>query len=90
MAAHDRVRQDQERGPIVSRETRNALIASALIMAFFFFGMLAMPKIMTFVTGFGPIGGVALALIFMCGFVALFWMRSRYQQRIDRRGEDNS
>ena len=74
----------------MSRETRNALIASALIMSVFFFGMLAMPTLMTFVTGFGPIGGLALAVIFMGAFVAVFWMRSRYQQRMDRRGDDNS
>ena len=72
----------------MSRETRNALIASALIMAFFFFGMLAMPTIMTYVTAFGPVGGLALALTFMCAFVAVFWMRSRYQQRLDKRGDD--
>ena len=72
----------------MSRETRSALIASALIMAFFFFGMLAMPTIMTYVTGFGAFGGLALALVFMCAFVAVFWMRSRYQQRLDKRSDD--
>lgn len=74
----------------MSRESRNALIASALIMAFFFFGMLAMPTIMTFLTGFGPIGGAALAVLFMAAFVAVFWMRGRYQQRVDRHHHDNS
>ena len=56
-------------------------------MAFFFFGMLAMPTIMEFVSGFGRYGGLALALIFMGAFVAVFWMRSRYQQRLDKSGD---
>ena len=65
----------------MSPETRNAFIAAGLIIAALFVIMLAMPTIMTFVTGFGPAGGLGMALIVMLAFVALFWMRGRYQRR---------
>ncbi len=68
----------------MSPETRNAFLAAGLIIAATVGGMLAMPTIMTFVTGFGPAGGIALAVIFMLGFFAVLWLRGRYQRR--RRG----
>ena len=74
----------------MSQETRNAFVAAAAIMAFVFFGMLAMPTIMTFLTGFGPAGGLGLAVLFMAAFVAVFWMRGRYQERQNRQDRDGS
>jgi len=74
----------------MSPETRNAFIAAAAIMAFVFFGMLAMPTIMTFVTGFGPAGGLGLAVIFMSAFVALFWLRGRHQRRHHKSDDDRN
>jgi hypothetical protein len=65
----------------MSSETRNAFIAAAVIMAVIVGGMLAMPTIMTYVTGFGPAGGLALAIFFMVAFFAILWLRGRYQNR---------
>ncbi len=72
----------------MSSETRNACIAAALIMAVIAGGMLAMPTIMTYVTGFGPAGGLALALAFMGAFFAILWLRGRYQNRRRNGSED--
>jgi hypothetical protein len=66
---------------MMSRETRNACIAAALIMAAIVGGMLAMPKIMPYVAGFGPAGGIAVAFIFMAALFVVLWLRGRYQSR---------
>jgi hypothetical protein len=65
----------------MNRETRNALIAAALIMLAIGGGLLLMPKIMTYVSGFGPAGGIAVAFVFMAGFFLVLWLRGRYQER---------
>jgi uncharacterized membrane protein len=60
-----------------------ALIAAAIIMIAVFAIMLAMPKIMALVSWAGPYGGVAVAIAFMLAFFAVFWLRSRVQNRPD-------
>jgi hypothetical protein len=65
-------------------ETRSALIASAVIILATVVGWLLMPKIMLLVSKGGPFVGVAVAILFMLGFFAVLWLRSRYQQRSQR------
>ena len=65
----------------MSRETRNAFIAAAAIMAAIAAGMLLMPTLMTYVAGFGPAGGIALAILFMVSVFGVLWLRGRHQNR---------
>jgi amino acid transporter len=65
-------------------QTRGALIASAVIIVATVIGWLFMPKVMLLVSGGGPFVGVAIAILFMLGFFAVLWLRSRYQQRSQR------
>jgi hypothetical protein len=67
-----------------SEQTRNALIASALIILATVAGWLIMPKIMLLVSGGGPLVGVLVAILFMLAFFAVLWLRARYQRRARR------
>lgn len=60
---------------------RGPLVAAALIMIVVVAGWLAMPRLMLLVSDAGPIGGVALALLFMLAFFGVFWLRGRHQAR---------
>ena len=64
--------------------SRGPLIASAIIIAVTVIGWLVMPKIMLLVSGGGPFVGVGVAILFMLGFFAVLWLRSRHQQRSQR------
>jgi hypothetical protein len=57
------------------------LIAAAIIMIAVLAIGLAMPKIMTLVSWAGPFGGIAVAVVFMLAFFAVFWLRSRAQNK---------
>ncbi len=70
----------------MSRDTRNAFIAAAVIMLAIGGGFLLMPTVMNQVAGFGPAGGVIVAIAFMAAFFVVLWLRGRYQ----RRREDNT
>jgi hypothetical protein len=65
-------------------EERAPFVASALIILATVTGWLLMPKIMLLVSGGGPFAGAAVAILFMCAFFAVLWLRARHQRRIGR------
>jgi len=67
----------------MNRQNTGPLIAAAIIMFAVFAIMLAMPKIMSLVSGAGPFGGIAVAVAFMLAFFGVFWLRSRAQKKPD-------
>ncbi|MDH3196101.1 MAG: hypothetical protein OEL78_07300 [Hyphomicrobiales bacterium] len=71
----------------MDRKQIAALIAAAVIIAALLALMLAMPKIMALVSGAGPLGGIALAVAVMLGFVGIFWLRSRAQNKPHENGD---
>ncbi|MFA6154525.1 hypothetical protein [Mesorhizobium sp.] len=65
----------------MDRDTRNAAIAALWIMLLFGIAAYNLPKLML---AAGSISGVLagiVAIIFLLGFFAVFWLRSRYQRK---------
>lgn len=61
--------------------TRKAAIAAAIILAVVAAVFLAMPRIVIALGDISPWLGYGATLVFILGFFAIFWARSRYQQR---------
>lgn len=61
--------------------TRKAAIAAAIILVVVAVVFLAMPSIVIALGDISPWLGYAATVIFILGFFAIFWLRSRYQQR---------
>jgi hypothetical protein len=56
-------------------------IAAGLILAAVCLGWVLMPSLMRAISGGGPLAGLAVALLFILAFFAIFWLRTRYLQR---------
>jgi hypothetical protein len=56
-------------------------IAAGLILAAVCLGWLLMPSLMRAISGGGPLAGLAVAILFILAFFAIFWLRTRYLQR---------
>lgn len=57
--------------------TRNALIAAALILAGFGLAAFYMPTIMLALGDSSPIAGGIVAVLFVVAFFGIFWLRGR-------------
>jgi hypothetical protein len=65
----------------MDRDTRNAAIAAIWIMLLFGIAAYNLPKLML---AAGSISGVLagiVAAVFLLGFFAVFWLRSRHQRK---------
>lgn len=65
----------------MDRDTRNAAIAALWIMLLFGIAAYNLPKLML---AAGSISGVLagiVAVVFLLGFFAVFWLRSRHQRK---------
>lgn len=68
----------------MDRNTRQSLIAAAIILAAFALFALSLPSIMTAAAEVSPVAAGAVAVVFLFGFFLLFWLRGR--SRRDREG----
>jgi hypothetical protein len=58
-------------------------VAAALIIAALAIGFMLMPRIMLAASGAGPLGGAAIAVLFIVALFVVLWLRARYQRRFD-------
>ncbi len=68
----------------MSRDTRNALIASAVILGGFAAAAFFLPRIMLAAGEASPWLAMAVVIVFLLVFFVVFWLRSRYQHRRER------
>lgn len=61
----------------MEKETRNALIAAACIMAVFGLTAFFMPSIMLAVGSVSPAMGGVIAILFVVAFFLVFWLRGK-------------
>ena len=61
--------------------TRNSAIAAAVILVVVAVLFLAMPRIVTSLGEISPWLGYGVTTLFILGFFAIFWLRSRVQKR---------
>lgn len=62
------------------RETRNTMIAAALILVIAGLGLYFMPKIVLALGAISPVLGFAAGLAIILMFFLVFWLRSRYKR----------
>ncbi|UDL88514.1 hypothetical protein LGH82_25825 [Mesorhizobium sp. PAMC28654] len=65
----------------MDRDTRNAAIAAFWIMLLFGIAAYNLPKVMQAAGSVSTILAVVVAVIFLFGFFAVFWLRSRSQRK---------
>ena len=64
--------------------SKNAAIAAAIIMASLAVAFLALPRIVIVLGDISPWLGYGVVVLFILGFFAIFWVRSRYQRARNR------
>lgn len=67
----------------MDRNTRNALIAAAVILLGFGLVAFFMPTIMLALGEFSPLAAGAVAILFVAAFFLVFWLRGRSQRNKD-------
>ena len=67
----------------MNRETRNSVIAAAVLMLVFGVGAYFLPGIMIAAGSVSPWMGVAVAVVFVAAFFLVFWLRGRARRRDD-------
>ncbi|MCP4316781.1 MAG: hypothetical protein GY789_12410 [Hyphomicrobiales bacterium] len=67
---------------------KSSAIAAAIILAVVAILFLAMPRIVLAVGDVSPWMGYAIAVLFILGFFAIFFLRARFQRRRDAAGDD--
>ncbi|WP_411962742.1 hypothetical protein [Mesorhizobium sp. ES1-1] len=65
----------------MGRDTRNAAIAALWIMLLFGIAAYNLPKLMLAAGGISGVLAGIVAVVFLLGFFAVFWLRSRYQRK---------
>ena len=65
-------------------ETRNALIAAALVMLVFGVGAYFLPTLVVAAGAISPFVGAAVAVLFVGAFFLVFWLRGRSQRRREK------
>jgi hypothetical protein len=65
----------------LTEETRKTAIAAAIILFGFGAAWVFMPRIMLAVGSVSPIAAGILAIAFVAAFFAIFWLRSRSQNK---------
>lgn len=65
----------------MDKNTRNAAIAAAVIMAGFLLVGLLMPRIMTAVAQYSQFAAVLVPVLFVGAFFMIFWLRRRWKER---------
>ncbi len=61
----------------MDRQTRNSLVAAAIILAGFGLAAYFMPAIMLWLGEISPVAAGLVAFVFVFGFFGLFWLRGR-------------
>jgi len=69
----------------MDKDTRNAVIAAAVLMLVFGLGAYYLPAIMIAAGDISPWAGAAVAVVFVAAFFLVFWLRGRSRRRGDRR-----
>lgn len=67
---------------------KSSAIAAAIILAVVAMLFMAMPRIVLAAGDVSPWLGYAIAVLFILGFFAVFFLRARYQRRRDASGND--
>ncbi|GAA2884283.1 hypothetical protein GCM10010837_42560 [Aminobacter niigataensis] len=67
----------------IEREDRNALVASACIMAVFATAPFYLSTVMIAIGNFSTVAAGGFAVLFIAAFFFLFWLRSRSQKKRD-------
>jgi hypothetical protein len=67
----------------IDRQDRNALIASACIMAIFATAPLYLPTVMLAIGSVSTVAAGSFAVLFVGAFFLLFWLRARGRKKRD-------
>ena len=65
----------------MDRDTRQTLVAAAVLMLVFGVGAYFLPVIVIAAGGVSPYAGAAVAVVFVAAFFLVFWLRGRSRRR---------
>ncbi len=65
----------------MSSNAKSSAIAAAVILGVVILAFLVMPKLVLTLGSVSPWLGAVVAVVFVVGFFAIFWLRGRYQRR---------